>query len=244
MGTVTRKQREVQQRELLLLDVARRMLIEKGYAGLNMDRLAEATEYSKGTIYQHFSTKEDLVTALALQSMEQRVMLFGKAREFQGRPRERLTAIGVADELFARLHPHYFRSELIIKIADLEDRASLERREMMQGLECRCVDDALAIVHEAVAAGDLKLPKSTAPGDVIFGVFTLSIGTQSTILNFREVLQEMGISSPLSSYRDNCQFLLDGFGWRPLRTEWDYAETYRRIAREVFADEWKRAGLG
>ncbi len=47
MSTLTRKQREVHQRELMLLDVARKMLVENGYAGLNMDRLAEATEYSE-----------------------------------------------------------------------------------------------------------------------------------------------------------------------------------------------------
>ena len=69
MSTLTRKQREVHQRELMLLDVARKMLIENGYAGLNMDRLAEATEYGKGTVYQHFSTKEDLVTALDRKSV-------------------------------------------------------------------------------------------------------------------------------------------------------------------------------
>jgi AcrR family transcriptional regulator len=48
MGTLTRKQREVRQRERALLGIARKMLIEQGYAGLSMDRLAEATEYSKG----------------------------------------------------------------------------------------------------------------------------------------------------------------------------------------------------
>jgi AcrR family transcriptional regulator len=244
MGTLTRKQREVHQRELLLLDVARKMLIEKGYAGLSMDRLAEATEYSKGTVYQHFSTKEDLVSALALQSIEQRALYFSKAAGYQGHSRERFTAIGVADELFARLHPHYFRSELIIKMADLEDRASAERLDAIKGLECRCMGSVLAIIDEAVAAEDLVLPNPTTPGDVAFAVFTLAVGTQSTLLNFKPLLQDMGISSPLLSFRENCQVLVDGFGWKPLRSEWDYAGTFRRISREVFADEWQRAGLG
>ena len=130
MGTLTRKQREVRQREKALLGIARKMLIEQGYAGLNMDRLAEATEYSKGTIYQHFSSKEDLITALAVESSEQRLALMAKARTFRGRPRERVLALGLADELFVRLHPHYFGSELIIHMADLESRASsgAERR--------------------------------------------------------------------------------------------------------------------
>ena len=152
MGTVTRKQREVRQREAALLGIARKMLIEQGYAGLSMDRLAEATEYSKGTIYQHFSTKEDLITALAVESSEQRLALLAKARTFQGRPRERMLALGFADELFVRLHPHYFRSELIIHMAGLESRASSARREAMTRQD-QCVAASWQFL------GDLRLAR-------------------------------------------------------------------------------------
>ncbi len=34
------------------------MIVRDGYHGLSMDRIAEALEYSKGTIYQHFSCKK------------------------------------------------------------------------------------------------------------------------------------------------------------------------------------------
>ncbi len=244
MSTLTRKQREVHERELLLLDVARKMLVENGYAGLSMDRLAEATEYSKGTIYQHFSTKEDLVTALALQTMERRTLLFAKAATFDGRPRERFLAIGVADELFGRLHPHYYRSEMIIKMADLEERASAERLETFRRLECRCLADVTAIVEDAVAQGDLTLAPSVKPAEIVYAVFTLAIGTQTTLQIFRAVLEDLAIEDPLASSRNNMQALLDGLGWRPLRAEWDYDSTLRRIAREVFPNEWRRAGLG
>jgi len=86
MSTLTRKQREIQQREEMLLDVARKMLIEQGYAGLSMDRIAESTEYSKGVIYQHFSSKEDLVTAMAVQSLSRRVEYFARAASFKENP--------------------------------------------------------------------------------------------------------------------------------------------------------------
>jgi AcrR family transcriptional regulator len=244
MGTLTRKQREVHERELMLLDVARKMLVDNGYAGLNMDRLAEATEYSKGTIYQHFSTKEDLVTALALQTMERRTLLFARAATFVGRPRERFLAIGVADELFGRLHPHYYRSEMIIKMADLEERASAERLETLRRLECRCLADVTAIVEDAVAQGDLTLAPGAKPAEIVYGVFTLAIGTQTTLQIFRDVLDDLSIDDPLASSRNNMQALLDGLGWRPLRAEWDYDSTLTRISREVFPNEWQRAGLG
>ncbi len=57
------------------------------------------------------------------------------------------------------------------------------------------------------------------------------------------VLRELEVASPLITTRENMQALLDGFGWRPFRSEWDYAGTYRRIVQEVFADECRRAGL-
>ena len=67
METLSRKQREIQEREALILEVAREMLLERGYLGVTMDRIAQAIEYSKGTVYQHFSSKEDVLVALAGQ---------------------------------------------------------------------------------------------------------------------------------------------------------------------------------
>ena len=244
MGTSTRKRREVRQRELLLLDVARRMLIEQGYAGLNMDRLAEATEYSKGTVYLHFSTKEDLVAALALQTLEHRAELFGKALAFPGRSRERFLAVGMADELFFRLHPHHFRSELVFKMADLQERAKAERLVALEGMECQVLDDVMGLIREAVDGGDLVLPAGVSVGDVLFSLFSMAVGTHTAIVHFPTVLEKMGLTSPHDSLRKGNQTYLDGLGWRPLSNDWDYENTFRRLEREVFADEWRRAGAG
>ena len=115
MATSTRKQREWQQRENLILDAARDMLLEGGYLGLNMDRIAEAVEYSKGTIYQHFSCKEDVLSAICTQSLEHMTALFEQGATFDGRTRERMVALGEAYDLFVRLYPHHFQSSLILQ---------------------------------------------------------------------------------------------------------------------------------
>ena len=54
MSTKTRKQREFEDRGKLFLREARRLLIEKRYSSLSMDQVAEALDYSRGTLYQHF----------------------------------------------------------------------------------------------------------------------------------------------------------------------------------------------
>ena len=154
-----------------------------------------------------------------------------------------MLALVVADELFARLHPHYFRSEQIIRMADLESRASCERRETMTRQDGWVVAWLREIVQEAADAGDLSFAPPMTVGSVAFAIFSLAVGTHSSMLNFPHVLRELEVASPLITTRENMQALLDGFGWRPFRSEWDYAGTYRRIVQEVFADECRRAGL-
>ncbi len=129
-GTLTRKQREIQSREGRILEVARAMIVQDGYHGLSMDRIAEALEYSKGTIYQHFSCKEDILMALVNQAVECRLDLFRRAAAIRGRSRERITAIGASCEVFFRaLSPSFPHracdSRNISKRKDFRTKATL-----------------------------------------------------------------------------------------------------------------------
>jgi AcrR family transcriptional regulator len=44
-----------------LLEVAQRLFREHGYAATSLDQIAEAADVTKGAIYGHFSSKEDLL---------------------------------------------------------------------------------------------------------------------------------------------------------------------------------------
>ncbi len=50
MSTSARKEREFAQRQELFLETTRQMLLNIGYLNVTMDRIAQETEYSKGTI--------------------------------------------------------------------------------------------------------------------------------------------------------------------------------------------------
>jgi AcrR family transcriptional regulator len=243
MGTLTRKQREIQQREEMLLNVARKMLVDHGYAGLSMDRIAELTEYSKGVVYQHFSSKEDLVTALAVQSLQWRVEYFSRAAAFKGRPREKIMAVGVAEELFVRIHPHHFHSERIIKMASLKERVSDERLNDLKSEQNQCFGKVRAIVQSAIDCGDLSLPPKLSPSDIVMALWSLSMGGYSLMHTERELLIENGVTAPFNGVRVHCHALLDGYGWKPLTAGWDYEQSYRRILNEVFPEECLQAGL-
>lgn len=242
MSTTTRKQREIRQREAYLLDVARKMLMEQGFSGLSMDRLAEATEYSKGTIYQHFSTKEDLVAALAVQSIEYRRELFERAMKFEGRPRERMFAIGVADEIFGRLHPQYYKAEMVIRLANLQDRADVQRRKLLQERDCECAEWLREIVAAAVAGGDLGLREPWTAESLASAIFAIAIGTHIGLAHGEPLFGECPMEKTCWLKRESVNVLLDGFGWRPLYSEWDYAATRVRVMETIFPNEWRSIG--
>ena len=55
------REKQLQKRKQETLDVALRLLMQRGYTNLNMDELAEEAGISKPTLYQYFDGKEDLM---------------------------------------------------------------------------------------------------------------------------------------------------------------------------------------
>jgi AcrR family transcriptional regulator len=236
MTVLTRKQREIQEREQRILEVAREMLVQGGYLGLSMDRIAKALEYAKGTIYQHFSCKEDIILALVNESQQQRCEFFERAATFRGRTRERLAAIGYASELFVRLHPDYFKVEQIVRASSIWEKTSIDGRTVMRACESRCIGIVSGIIRDGVAQGDLTLPDGLTPEDMVFGLWAMTFGGYSIIATSKS-LDEVGIREPFEAINHNITRVLDGYGWRPLSTEHDYQAVHVRIAEEIFRDE-------
>ena len=58
------KERQRLERENLILEVAQAVLMEKGYHETSMDEIAAEVGISKGTLYSHFASKEELVQKL------------------------------------------------------------------------------------------------------------------------------------------------------------------------------------
>lgn len=235
-ATKTRKERQFEEREQLILDVARNQLNEAGYYGLNMDRIALETEYSKGTIYLHFKNKEDVLMGLAAQTMQTRQGLFSRAAEFKGRSRERVCAIGMAADLFVRLYPEHFRVEQILRTSSIRERTSENRRDLLKTCESRCMSIVSGVVRDGISQGDLALPDGRTPEDLTFGLWGMSFGCHLLMTTGTELL-ELGVSDAHEAMSQGFDALLDGYGWKPLFAEWDYTETESRIAEEVFAEE-------
>ncbi len=236
MATLTPKQREILEREAKILDVARPMVVREGYHGLNMDKIAEKVSYSKGTIYNHFSCKEEIIIALAVQNSAKRVQLFQKAAQFKGCSRHRMIAISAAAELFVRNYPDFFQFERILQLDSVREKTSEKRQSIIHNCEMQCMSIVAGVVRDAVASEDLELPKQFTPEKLVFGLWSLTSGAYS-IAAASDALQQMGIDDPFETVRDHIAALLDGFNWQPISDQYDIDKLLKRIQKEVLNDE-------
>lgn len=65
------KERQRQEREALILQVAEEVLVEKGYYETSIDEIAARVGIAKGTVYLHFPSKEELIFALVMREVKQ-----------------------------------------------------------------------------------------------------------------------------------------------------------------------------
>ena len=64
------REKQLQKRKQETLEVALRLLMERGYANLNMDELADEVGISKPTLYQYFNSKDELMAQVFVHMLE------------------------------------------------------------------------------------------------------------------------------------------------------------------------------
>ena len=222
------------------MEVARRMLVAGGYLGLSMDAIAAELEYSKGTIYNHFGCKEEIIIALAIQTTDKRTEMFVRAANVSAAPRLRLSAIGVASELFVRLYPDHFGVEQLIRSASIWEKTSEKRRQSMHFAENRCMGIVAGIVRDAVACHHLVLPEDLTPEDLVFGLWSQTFGAYSIIATGGDELEQLGVADPYRAVHQAISRTLDGYLWSPLSSEFDYLNLFEEQMAEVFPDEHRQ----
>lgn len=100
-----RRARERQQRERLIVITACELAEAEGWDAVTTRRLAEAIEYSQPVLYSHFSSKDAIVRAVALEGFSQLAVTLRDARQAARSPRPALLALARAYLEFARTRP-------------------------------------------------------------------------------------------------------------------------------------------
>lgn len=238
MAIADRKLREWNLREQLILETADELLNQHGYLGLNLDHLAKRIEYSKATVYNHFTSKEDLVLAVVTMHLKTRNEYFSRALTFDGRARERVFVIGIADMILAKLYPQWFSLMQLVSTPSIWEKADNKRHQAYAFTSSQCMKVMFEIIRQARNCGDLAEEYPT-DGHILSGLVSMAKGTHLLTEGLPLLSDQAGIH-PQDLLFDNYNLFLDGVGWRPLTTEWDYDATQARIESEVFGEEMRR----
>ena len=201
-------------RERQILQLARSILLTEGYAGLNMERLAAQMQFAKGTLYNHFPNKDEIIVALAIESLDLRRQIFEKASTCRPFSRQRMAAIGCACDLYATHFRDHFEIEEMVRSGTIIEKAGEVRQNLVRQCEQRVMAIVAGVVRDAVAAGDLQLPNDMTAEEFVFGFWALMYGSQ-ILTATSPALVDIGVNQPQRSIRYHAWTLMNGYGWKP-----------------------------
>ena len=185
---MTRAESKERTRQRLLAE-AQRLFRERGYAATSLEQIAEAAEVTKGAIYGHFDSKEDLMLSAleAAPAPDYSTTLNDQSRSL----RERLAAIGRAvaaeapgDTEEVAMYLEFYAA--LLRAPDALQRYSSSRERRLQELADAYSADSDELVAgvtpvqswaigQAMLVG-LQIEKRLAPGLVTPEVFEHAFG--------------------------------------------------------------------
>lgn len=195
------KERQRQERERLILQAAEELLLERGYHDTSIDDIAARVGISKGTVYLHFASKDDLVFALLGRGMRQFVATLDAILSSAGTPREKLNAV-IRQMYAGMVSPRRLQLvEAIFRSPELHGRL-MERRQKIDELWDGPRSRVMALLEEGKATGEFD---PDMPTPVMLGLFWGMLNPH----HFRSLIVEEQVTSDIV-VAHLCRFFFKG----------------------------------
>ena len=139
MGAKERRERQKEATREGILGAARQIARAEGWPAVTIRRIADSIEYSPPTIYEYFSGKDAILSALQREGFDQLAEALRQAAEQTADPAGRLEQIGRAYWRFTQQQPELYQ------LLDGTESAGLATKESLNGGR-----KAAAVVYEAL----------------------------------------------------------------------------------------------
>jgi AcrR family transcriptional regulator len=177
MGIRERQSRERETVRRKILNAARTLFLNEGYANVSMRKIAEQIEYSPGAIYSYFTSKEDIFFALAEEGLQFVRAHCGSAPHANS-ALERVRGAFWRFYTFSKEQPEYF-SLIFVDSAVPRISRDWERFSSMRELRHDVEQDIQQCIDEGV------FPRVDAPGAVFRLLWTAAYGVAVFRLSHR-----------------------------------------------------------
>ncbi len=214
-----REKRE--QREQEIVEHAIQLFSERGFLGVRMSDVAKQTQYSMGTIYSHFESKEDLLIACAHALVLDHQLLFTRVRELGIPAIEQIITLAQGVWVVASKFPDLIEIKSLSLMRSVWKRATEQRvsryDHLHEDLSLRIREMAMEAIAESFSGyDDLEGKALEGLADTLtHGLWGLSIGMSSiTQSGYAENHCEEHSDEELEQFFSiNYSNFLKGYGW-------------------------------
>lgn len=147
MGISERKEREKGEMKQLIMTAALKMFLEDGYAKTSIRNIADAIEYSPGTIYLYYKDKDELLYEVQRHGYDLLLQEF-RAKANSDDPLERMHQLGRTYISFGLENPELYDLMFIIRApTNVDEKVHKDNGNDTSGylLDCmkNCIDKGL-----------------------------------------------------------------------------------------------------
>ncbi|NHJ20908.1 MAG: TetR/AcrR family transcriptional regulator [Candidatus Lokiarchaeota archaeon] len=192
----SRKQRETELRKKIILEATERLFLSEGYEKTTMDEIARQSEFSKGTLYNYFKSKDELYLAIGIKAYE---LICEYTERFTSKEKpglSQLMAIGYAFYEFTKDYPAYSSifHDIAVKIPEVsfkpkESLSQIEKEYLNSNYKYR--DLFVKILGDAIKIKAIRIDKD--PNLIGYILSTITSGIISDLLQNSEMVKRRGL---------------------------------------------------
>lgn len=179
MTELSRKERERKLREKSIIDAAERIFHKRGFEEASMDDISTAAEFTKRTIYQYFTGKEDLYFAVVLKGFREMETFIAGTMDDAKNGYQKLERIVMGMYSFQSAKPDTFL--LLCRWSYIKRKFGGETpsRSTLDGFNTALFKAIEAVFSEGIADGSIKT--ELAPAKSACAVVYLVMGFMNNL---------------------------------------------------------------
>jgi len=225
-NALSRKEHLRLEREELILRVALSLLKESGLNGLTMQAIANLTEYSKGTIYQHFTCKEDVLAKLVIHCGQRLIALIDLALDNSEGLRHKVVMVSWAFFINAELESETAGLVSMVKSPEFQTKISESQQKAISVIDQSILSRVIGLFTQQ---SDISADKVKVGA---FGWWAMKWGVQDVLVNDWE-MSRLGFDDPKRYFFESLHVFLDGLGVQRDSISHDF-ETVQAHAKQIF----------
>jgi len=192
----SRKQRETELRKQIILEAAEKLFLSEGYEKTTMDDIAHQSEFSKGTLYNYFKSKDELYLAIGVKAYDLILEYTEKFTNKQEPGLNQLMAIGYAYYEFTKNYPSYSSifHDIAVKVPDVTDKtyrslSQIEKEYLSSSNRYR--DIFIKILGNTIKVKAIRMDKD--PNLIGYILSTITSGIINDLLQNSEMVKKRGL---------------------------------------------------